>query len=171
MCLFDPYKKILGEQQDKCNSLEESDSNETSPTFIKTILGKGRKSPPLKLEFCQENLVFYFERCQGWGTVPKEGGNTLGMAGKHFHSEYLPMEDKENQEPALEREHLEVDFGRGTRKSKRLSLNPSLPASSSTSSLTSSSSTTSSPQWTSSIQKPGVLRLTKVSSLSNIQEG
>jgi len=160
-----------GEQQDKCNSLEESDSNETSPTFIKTILGKGRKTPPLKLEFCQENLVFYFERCQGWGTVPKEGGNTLGMAGKHFHSEYLPMEDKENQEPALEKEHLEVDFGRGTRKSKRLSLNPSLPASSSTSSLTSSSSTTSSPQWTSSIQKPGVLRLTKVPSLSNIQEG
>ena len=50
-----------------------------------------------------------------------EGGNSLGMSGKHFHSEYLPIEDKENQEPAPDKEHLDVTpdvgVGRGTRKS------------------------------------------------------
>ena len=40
-----------------------------------------------------EAEYFYFSRCQGWASVPRDGGNSLGMAATHFHYLNSPLAD------------------------------------------------------------------------------
>ena len=40
-----------------------------------------------------EAEYFYFSRCQGWSSVPRDGGNSLGMAASHFHYLNTPLSD------------------------------------------------------------------------------
>ena len=148
-------------------------------SVIKTpfILGKTTRNESRNISFCDEVDVFYFERCQGWGSVPKEGGNTLGMVNTHFHFAKESICDAEDYEPPLAATPEPVKEVK-TRKSKRLSMNQSMPCLSSVSSVPSSSvgsedkslSELSSSEWISTIQKPGVIKLTKVASLSQINE-
>lgn len=39
--------------------------------------------------------IFYFERSQGFSSIPSKGGATLGMASHHFFATTLPVEDYE----------------------------------------------------------------------------
>ena len=64
----------------------------------------------------QENRVsfgaadyFYFERCQGWSSVCRDGGNTLGMSAKHFHSQTRTLQDAEGFPQELNTSELAVE--------------------------------------------------------------
>ena len=64
----------------------------------------------------QENRVsfgaadyFYFERCQGWSSVCRDGGNTLGMSAKHFHSQTRTLQDSERFPQELNTSELVVE--------------------------------------------------------------
>ena len=159
------------------------DGDKTDSVIQSPIVLKKPGVESRSISFCDEVDVFYFERCQGWGTVPKEGGNTLGMVSVHFHSAKEPCGDYEGvEEPLMATPEPVQEFK--TRKSKRLSMNQSMPCLSSVSSSAQSSSVLSSAQssslgsedisssgeWISTIQKPGVIKLTKVASLSQINE-
>lgn len=39
---------------------------------------------------------FYFQRCQGWNSVCKDGGNTLGMLAKHFHYQTRTLQETDS---------------------------------------------------------------------------
>ena len=38
---------------------------------------------------------FYFQRCQGWSSVCRDGGNTLGMSTQHFHWQTRALQDSD----------------------------------------------------------------------------
>ena len=58
--------------------LKEKDSVEGSVLKIEETRSSARIS-------FGEADYFYFQRCQGWSSVCKDGGNTLGMLATHFH--------------------------------------------------------------------------------------
>ena len=60
------------------------------------------KPPKRKINFGRLS-IYYFSRVQGWGAVPKEGGNTLGMKYKHFDHEIKDMDPEEAGE--MEKQH------------------------------------------------------------------
>jgi len=148
----------------------------STPTLPKTILGKKSHRLAKRVNFEENSEVFYFPRSQGWVSVPKEGGNTLGMEGSHFHSELVPMMDKENwncspnMRNSLSESYTDTtDTGRALRprKSARLSIsNTAKP----TNLLDTREMSKKSPEiehesneWKSTLKKPGVIKLTRVS--------
>ena len=57
------------------------------------------RNPP-KSKICFSDVsVYYFPRTQGWVSVPREGGTTIGMTDKHFHSETRKISVSEDPSP------------------------------------------------------------------------
>eukprot|EP00090_Calanus_glacialis_P006001 TRINITY_DN14695_c0_g1_i1.p1 TRINITY_DN14695_c0_g1~~TRINITY_DN14695_c0_g1_i1.p1 ORF type:complete len:900 (-),score=249.42 TRINITY_DN14695_c0_g1_i1:139-2664(-) len=147
----------------------------STPTVLKTILGKKNHRLAKRVNFTDSSEVFYFPRSQGWVSVPKEGGNTLGMGDTHFHAELVPMMDQENWDSSpnlgnlLTDSYSDNDRSRALRprKSARLSLtstaNPKKFLDTEDMSKKSPESETESKEWKSTLKKPGVIKLTRVS--------
>merc|ERR1719470_1463 len=147
----------------------------STPTVLKTILGKKSHRLAKRVNFTDSSEVFYFPRSQGWVSVPKEGGNTLGMGDIHFHAELVPMMDKENWDSSpnlgnlLTDSYSDNDPSRALRprKSARLSLSstakPKKFLDTEDMSKKSPESETDSKEWKSTLKKPGVIKLTRVS--------
>ncbi|CAN2391769.1 face morphogenesis [Pristimantis euphronides] len=57
-----------------------------------SILKKAKRAKKNKVQF-DRVTVFYFQRCQGFTSVPSRGGSTLGMWRKHSHSRQFTMEE------------------------------------------------------------------------------
>jgi len=110
---------------------------EASPGLVSILAQAGRRSGQARkrVAICGKSEYFYFARCQGWASVPKEGGNTLGMLATHFHTEQQPTND-------CEADNTKLDNADGA--------------------LINQSYETGE-EWRSSFQEPGVLRFTKMS--------
>eukprot|EP00092_Neocalanus_flemingeri_P020086 GFUD01021747.1.p1 GENE.GFUD01021747.1~~GFUD01021747.1.p1 ORF type:complete len:867 (-),score=206.15 GFUD01021747.1:173-2773(-) len=144
----------------------------STPTLPQTILGKKTHRLVKKVNFTDNSEVFYFPRSQGWVSVPKEGGNTLGMGNKHFHTEMVPMLDQENWNNSnLTESYVDNESGRALRprKSARLSI-CSTASTKQKKFLDTEDLSKKSPEtepeckeWKSTIKKPGVIKLTRVS--------
>eukprot|EP00092_Neocalanus_flemingeri_P014065 GFUD01015174.1.p1 GENE.GFUD01015174.1~~GFUD01015174.1.p1 ORF type:complete len:732 (-),score=178.17 GFUD01015174.1:172-2367(-) len=144
----------------------------STPTLPQTILGKKTHRLVKKVNFTDNSEVFYFPRSQGWVSVPKEGGNTLGMGAKHFHTEMVPMLDQENWNNSnLTESYVDNESGRALRprKSARLSICSTVSTKQKkfldTEDLSKKSPETEPEckEWKSTIKKPGVIKLTRVS--------
>ena len=96
-----------------------------------------------------EARFLYFPRAQGHTSVPQRGGSSLGMGYEAEGEAMVRLEYEEEEE-----ERVEETQQSQQRRSSRLSLGP---GSVSTPSLGQVADT-----WTSSVQKPGVIKLTKV---------
>jgi len=72
---------IFEKQSDSAPSRTEDDDKATKDT--EAAIGDKDKHRTTKVVFSETVDVFYFKRIQGWLSVPKEGGNTLGM--EYFH--------------------------------------------------------------------------------------
>ena len=110
---------------------------EASPGLVSILAQAGRRSGQARkrVAISGKSEYFYFARCQGWASVPKEGGNTLGMQATHFHAEQQPTND-------CEADNITLDNADGA--------------------LINQSYETGE-EWRSSFQEPGVLRFTKMS--------
>jgi len=147
----------------------------STPTLIKTILGKKSHRLVKRVNFTDNSQVFYFPRSQGWVSVPKEGGNTLGMGDKHFHTEMVPMVDQENWDNSpnlgnsMTDSYADNERSRALRprKSARLSLSNTAKHKKLLDpedlSKTSPELESESKEWKSTLKKPGVIKLTRVS--------
>lgn len=147
----------------------------STPSLPKPILGKKSHRLAKRINFTDYSEVFYFPRSQGWVSVPKEGGNTLGMEGSHFHSEMVPMMDQENWNSSpnmgnsLTDSYSDNDPGRALRprKSARLSISnttkPKKFLDTDDLSKKSPESESDTNEWKSTLKKPGVIKLTRVS--------
>jgi len=140
----------------------------STPTQLKTILGKKSHRLAKKVKFTDDSEVYYFPRSQGWVSVPKEGGNTLGMEESHFFSELVPMVDKENWDISsnLADPYAENEPARALRPRKSARLSISTTAKHRKFLDTEKKSPekeTESKEWKSTLKKPGVIKLTRVS--------
>jgi len=144
----------------------------STPTQLKTILGKKSHRLAKKVKFFDDSEVYYFPRSQGWVSVPKEGGNTLGMEESHFYSELVPMVDKENWDispnlgTSLAEPYAENEPARALRPRKSARLSISTTAKHRKFLDTEKKSPekeTESKEWKSTLKKPGVIKLTRVS--------
>ena len=95
-----------------------------------------------------EARFLYFPRAQGHTSVPQRGGSSLGMGYEAEGEAMVRLEYEEEEERVEETQQSQQ------RRSSRLSLGP---GSVSTPALGQVADT-----WTSSVQKPGVIKLTKV---------
>jgi len=144
---------------------------------LKTIIGKKSGSSDKKVNFTENSEVFYFPRAQGWISVPKEGGNTLGMEYRHFHSERRPIVDLDNCDISPnssnnlidsfnENENNEQSRALRPRKSARLSMSSAakvkMVAGAEENSNKLNLSESESKEWKSMLKKPGVIKLTRV---------
>lgn len=141
----------------------------STPTQLKTILGKKSHRLAKRVNFEESSEVFYFPRSQGWVSVPKEGGNTLGMEGSHFHSELVPMMDKENWNcspnmgNSLSESYSDTtEPGRALRPRKSARLSTTLQDTREMSKKSPEIEHESN-EWKSTLKKPGVIKLTRVS--------
>ena len=98
-----------------------------------------------------EARFLYFPRAQGHTSVPQRGGSSLGMG---YEAEGEAMVRLEYEGEVEKAEEVEETQQTQQRRSSRLSLGP---ATMSTPALGQVEDT-----WTSSVQKPGVIKLTKV---------
>ena len=98
-----------------------------------------------------EARFLYFPRAQGHTSVPQRGGSSLGMGYEAEGEALVRLEYEEEEEERVEETKTQQ------RRSSRLSLGP---GSVSTPALGQVADT-----WTSSVQKPGVIKLTKVGKL------
>jgi len=149
----------------------------STPTYLKAILGKKSHRLAKRVNFSENSEVFYFPRSQGWVSVPKEGGNTLGMESVHIHREMVPMVDQENWNSSLNivksltESYSESDPSRALRprKSARLSISTSHKSKkfldTNTEEIVKKSPEleTDNNEWKSTLKKPGVIKLTRVS--------
>ena len=144
-------------------------SESSSPRLQSIVKCPGDRGPRAarSISFASEARVHFFARAQGFVSVPKMGGSTLGMAYYSSHEGSLPLPpDPELGEERKKAVKNGEDNKENQRKSKRLSLSVSA------SSLPSiKDEVPQEESWTSSIQKPGVIKLKKVTSLSSIHEG
>merc|ERR1719495_2319807 len=101
----------------------------------------------------EEASIHYFPRIQGWASVPKEGGATLGMAAKHCLWETVRLREEEDVNlsgrisppdiPPVVDQFANRGLKRSTRCSSRLSMSASSLSSGSSSSSAYSSASSS----------------------------
>ncbi|XP_068094734.1 cysteine/serine-rich nuclear protein 1-like isoform X2 [Hyperolius riggenbachi] len=72
-----------------------------------SILKKAKLEKKNKVQFDQV-VVFYFQRCQGFTSVPSRGGCTLGMRRKHSYSQQFTMEEFFAEQLTRRREKLKA---------------------------------------------------------------
>ncbi|KAM9308825.1 cysteine/serine-rich nuclear protein 1 [Gastrophryne carolinensis] len=70
-----------------------------------SILKKGKLAKKNKVQF-DRVVVFYFQRCQGFTSVPSRGGCTLGMRRKHSYCRQFTMEEFSREQLTRRREKL-----------------------------------------------------------------
>ncbi|XP_073486117.1 cysteine/serine-rich nuclear protein 1 isoform X2 [Aquarana catesbeiana] len=70
-----------------------------------SILKKAKLAKKNKVHF-DRVVVFYFQRCQGFTSVPSRGGCTLGMRRKHSFSRQFTMEEFSREQLTRRREKL-----------------------------------------------------------------
>ena len=151
------------------STISSQNKSDSSPRLQSIVKSPGNRGPRAarNISFASEARVHFFDRAQGFVSVPKMGGSTLGMAYYSSHEGSLPLppdpeQGGERNTAARDRE----DNKENQRKSKRLSLSVSA------SSLPSvKDEVPQEESWTSSMQKPGVIKLKRVISMSSIHEG
>uniref|UniRef100_A0A8D0G1Y7 Cysteine and serine rich nuclear protein 1 n=1 Tax=Sphenodon punctatus TaxID=8508 RepID=A0A8D0G1Y7_SPHPU len=91
---------------------EENSRGETKPStalssdFTPTsILKKSKRLKRNNVEF-DRVTVFYFQRCQGFTSVPSRGGCTLGMLSKHSSSRQFTLAEFSKEQENVRREKL-----------------------------------------------------------------
>merc|ERR1719239_132971 len=99
------------------------------------------------LSWNEEAKIHYFPRVQGWASVPKEGGATLGMAAKHCFEETIRLREEGEESgrvspdiTAATDQYANREMKKSTRSSSRLSMSMTSLSSSSSSSAYSSAS-------------------------------
>ena len=148
------------------SSQNKSDSSPRLQSIVKSPSERGSRASR-NISFASEARVHFFARAQGFVSVPKMGGSSLGMAYYSSHEDSLPLppepdRDEDSNAASKKRDDISDDNKENQRKSKRLSV------SASTSALpTIKDDSSQEGSWTSSIQKPGVIKLKKVTSLSD----
>jgi len=75
-------------------------SGRSSNKFLE-VNQENRKSPTVRVNF-GDAVYFYFARCQGWNSVSREGGNTLGMTDKHFHQQKFTLRESPDPDSILQ---------------------------------------------------------------------
>ncbi|KAG8573311.1 hypothetical protein GDO81_012355 [Engystomops pustulosus] len=70
-----------------------------------SILKKAKRAKKNRVQF-DRVIVFYFQRCQGFTSVPSRGGCTLGMRQKHNHSRQFTLEEFSREQLTRRREKL-----------------------------------------------------------------
>ncbi|XP_072268670.1 cysteine/serine-rich nuclear protein 1 [Pyxicephalus adspersus] len=70
-----------------------------------SILKKAKLAKNNRVHF-EQVVVFYFQRCQGFTSVPSRGGCTLGMKHKHSYSRQFTMEEFSREQLTRRREKL-----------------------------------------------------------------
>lgn len=70
-----------------------------------SILKKAKLSKENRVHF-ERVVVYYFQRCQGFTSVPSRGGCTLGMRQKHSFSQQYTMEEFSREQLNRRREKL-----------------------------------------------------------------
>ncbi|KAM3928070.1 cysteine/serine-rich nuclear protein 1 [Leptodactylus fuscus] len=70
-----------------------------------SILKKAKRARKNKVLF-DRVIVFYFQRCQGFTSVPSRGGCTLGMRRKHSYSRQFTLEEFSREQLTRRREKL-----------------------------------------------------------------
>lgn len=70
-----------------------------------SILKKAKRAKKNKVQF-DRVMVFYFQRCQGFTSVPSRGGCTLGMRKKHSYSRQFTLEEFSREQLNRRREKL-----------------------------------------------------------------
>ncbi|XP_066485023.1 cysteine/serine-rich nuclear protein 1 [Tiliqua scincoides] len=70
-----------------------------------SILKKSKRLKRNNVEF-DRVTVFYFQRCQGFTSVPSRGGCTLGMVTKHSFSQEFTLTEFSKEQEAVRREKL-----------------------------------------------------------------
>ncbi|XP_044149781.1 cysteine/serine-rich nuclear protein 1 [Bufo gargarizans] len=70
-----------------------------------SILKKAKRAKKNKVQF-DRVIVFYFQRCQGFTSVPSRGGCTLGMRRKHSYSRQFTLEEFSREQLTRRREKL-----------------------------------------------------------------
>merc|ERR1719341_597044 len=124
---------------------------------------RGSRGFPLvqqSINWKEEAKIHYFPRVQGWASVPKEGGATLGMAAKHCFEETVGLreegEGSGRDSPditAATDQYANREMKKSTRSSSRLSMSMSSLSSSSSASSSAYSSASSSFFQPSSIEE------------------
>merc|ERR1719430_634540 len=105
----------------------------------------------LSVNWKEEAKIHYFPRVQGWASVPKKGGATLGMAAKHCFEETIGLreegEGSGRNSPDITvttDQYANREMKKSTRSSSRLSMSMSSLSSSSSASSSAYSSASSS---------------------------
>merc|ERR1719209_2900348 len=124
---------------------------------------RGSRGFPLvqhSVNWKEEAKIHYFPRFQGWASVPKEGGATLGMAAKHCFEETIGLreegEGSGRNSPDITvttDQYANREMKKSTRSSSRLSMSMSSLSSSSSASSSAYSSASSSFLQPSSIEE------------------
>ncbi|XP_075683453.1 cysteine/serine-rich nuclear protein 1 [Rhinoderma darwinii] len=78
-----------GESEDEFNYSPRPLMTDFTPI---SILKKAKRAKKNKVQF-DRVIVFYFQRCQGFTSVPSRGGCTLGMRKKHSYSRQFTLEE------------------------------------------------------------------------------
>merc|ERR1719341_3049586 len=124
---------------------------------------RGSRGFPLvqqSINWKEEAKIHYFPRVQGWASVPKEGGASLGMAAKHCFEETVGLRE-EGEGSGRDSPDITVttdqyanrEMKKSTRSSSRLSMSMSSLSSSSSASSSAYSSASSSFFQPSSIEE------------------
>lgn len=91
-----------GESEDEFNYSPRPLLSDFTPI---SILKKAKRAKKNKVQF-DRVMVFYFQRCQGFTSVPSRGGCTLGMRKKHSYSRQFTLEEFSREQLNRRREKL-----------------------------------------------------------------
>ncbi|XP_077124795.1 cysteine/serine-rich nuclear protein 1 [Ranitomeya variabilis] len=91
-----------GESDDEFNSSPRPLLSDFTPISILKTAKRAKKN---QVHF-DRVIVFYFQRCQGFTSVPSRGGCTLGMRQKHSYSQQFTLEEFSREQLIRRREKL-----------------------------------------------------------------
>ena len=133
------------------NSTFDTTGDAARPSILASAATSSSRGPGARpgISWRPEARFLYFPRAQGHTSVPQRGGSSLGM-GYEAEGEAMVRLEYEGEEEGDRVEETQTQ----QRRSSRLSLGPGTV---STPALGQVADT-----WTSSVQKPGVIKLTKV---------
>ena len=139
------------------NSTFDTTGDAARPSILASATSSSSRGPGARpgISWRPEARFLYFPRAQGHTSVPQRGGSSLGMGYEAEGEAMVRLEYEEEYEEEEDRvEETQQTQQTQQRRSSRLSLGP---GSVSTPALGQVEDT-----WTSSVQKPGVIKLTKV---------
>ena len=90
-----PIANLHPSEEFSASQLEDDKLQPTAVNSTFNSFSVGRESDKEnrpRVSFAEADF-FYFQRCQGWVSVPRDGGNSLGMSESHFHYQRLSLRD------------------------------------------------------------------------------